>query len=68
MVHREGALSYLSLKYLAINVIVSLVFPAFHSSTINMWRKRKLLIARGTNLDSVAIRKRSAEVNYDRPS
>jgi hypothetical protein len=56
------------LEYLAINMVVSLVFPAFHSSTINMWRKRKLFIARGTNLDSVAIRKRSAEVNYDRPS
>ena len=56
-------LSYLSLKDLAVHMIVSAVLPSLNSSTIDMRRKGKLLIARWTDLNTVTVAERDREIN-----
>ena len=54
---------YLSLKDLAVGVVVRDVLPSFHSSTIHMRRKPEMFITRWTDLDSVAVGEWYREVN-----
>ena len=55
---------YLSLKNLAIDMVVRVVLPSLNSSTINMRRKPKELITRGSDLDTVTVTERDREINY----
>lgn len=55
---------YLSLKNLAINMVVRVVLPSLNSSTINMRWKPKKLITRGSDLDTVTVTERDREINY----
>ena len=55
---------YLSLKNLAINMVVRVVLPSLNSSTINMRWKPKELITRESDLDTVTVTERDREINY----
>lgn len=55
---------YLSLKNLAIDMVVRVVLPSLNSSTINMRWKPKELITRGSDLDTVTVTERDREINY----
>jgi hypothetical protein len=45
-------------------VVVRLVFPALHASTIDVRRESELFVTRRSDLDSIAVRERGCEVDY----
>lgn len=47
--------SYLALEDFAVGMIISAVLPPLHTSTVDVRRKSKKLVARGANLNSVTV-------------
>jgi hypothetical protein len=45
-------------------MVVRLVFPTLHAAAIDVRRKSELLVARWSDLDSIAVRERCCEVDY----
>lgn len=54
---------YLSLEYLAIDMVVGAVLPPFDSSTVDVGRKGKGLVARRADLNSVTVAEWDSEVH-----
>jgi hypothetical protein len=53
-----------ALEDVAIHMVVRLVFPTLHAAAIDVRRKSELLVARWSDLDSIAVRERCCEVDY----
>jgi hypothetical protein len=57
------AYTYLSLEDLSVDMVVRIVFPSLNTSTINVRWKPKVLITRGTDLNTVTISEWDREIN-----
>jgi hypothetical protein len=56
-------LAYLSLKNLAVDMVIGTVLPPLNSSAIDVRWKRKMPIARWADLDTVTVSEWDREIN-----
>lgn len=54
---------YLSLEYIAIDMVVGAILPPFDSSTVDVRRKGKGLVARRADLNSITVAEWDGEVH-----